>query len=48
MAGISRRLAVEPRQEGPLPASVWRPGSVQRVNTVDEEMDEEAGALSPW
>jgi hypothetical protein len=46
VADALRRLAVEPREEGPLPASVSRPGSVQRVNAVNEEMDEEAGALS--
>src|SRR5918995_2285912 len=28
--------------------SVSRPGSVQRVNAIDEEMDEKAGALSTW
>ena len=42
----SRRLAEEPREEGPLPASALRPGSVQCVNAVNEEMDEEAGVLS--
>ncbi len=35
-------------QDAPLSATVLRPGSVQRVNAVDEEMDEEAGALSTW
>jgi hypothetical protein len=28
--------------------SVSRPGSVQRVDAIDEEMDEKAGALSTW
>ena len=42
------RLAEQPREDAPLSATVLRPGSVQRVNAVDEEMDEEAGALSTW
>jgi hypothetical protein len=28
------------------PVSVSRPSSVQRVNAIDEEVDEKAGALS--
>jgi hypothetical protein len=28
--------------------SVSRPGSVERVNAIDEEMDEKAGALPIW
>ena len=44
----TRELAEQPREEGPPSATVSRPGSVQRVNAVDVEMDEEAGALSTW
>jgi hypothetical protein len=41
-------LAAQPREDGPPPATVSRPGSVQRVDAVDVEMDEEAGAISTW
>ena len=44
----SQRLAAQPREDAPLSATVLRPGSVQRVNAVHEEMDDEAGALSTW
>ena len=44
----TRELAEQPREEGSPSATVSRPGSVQRVNAVDVEMDEEAGALSTW
>ena len=42
-------LAEQPLEDGlPPPATVLRPGSVQRVDAVDVEVDEDVGTLSTW